>query len=70
MHNIKRSHQLLWAFIFLIGFTFAGYGQQGTEDTARKNYKQAKKNFDANPSEENTIWLGRRTAYLGKCTKD
>jgi hypothetical protein len=24
----------------------------------------AKKNFEANPSEENYIWLGRREAYL------
>ncbi len=66
MHNIKRLNLLLWTFIFFIGFTFAGYGQQPTEDTAGKNYERAKKNFDTNPGEENTIWLGRRTAYLGK----
>jgi tetratricopeptide (TPR) repeat protein len=28
------------------------------------NLAVAKKNFEANPSEENYIWLGRRTAYL------
>ncbi|HRG80231.1 MAG TPA: hypothetical protein PL167_11495 [Cyclobacteriaceae bacterium] len=28
------------------------------------NLSIAKKNFDADPSEENYIWLGRRTAYL------
>lgn len=33
---------------------------------AVKNLEIAVKNYRANPSEENTIWLGRRTAYLGK----
>ena len=28
------------------------------------NLAVARKNFDANQSEENYIWLGRRTAYL------
>jgi len=29
----------------------------------------ARKNFEANPSEENYIWLGRRTAYLTRYTE-
>ncbi len=33
---------------------------------ALENHETAKKNFQANPDEINTIWLGRRTAYLGK----
>lgn len=28
------------------------------------NLEEARKNFEADPSEENYIWLGRRTAYL------
>ena len=28
------------------------------------NLQVARKNFEANPSEENYIWLGRRLAYL------
>ena len=27
---------------------------------------QARANFEKNPSLENSIWLGRRTAYLGR----
>jgi hypothetical protein len=53
-------------FLVFISFTCALYSQQNAADTARKNYEEAKKNFTANPNEENTIWLGRRTAYLGK----
>jgi tetratricopeptide (TPR) repeat protein len=30
------------------------------------NLRVAQKNFDANPTEENYIWLGRRLAYLAK----
>lgn len=33
------------------------------------NLSVAKKNFDSNPSEENYIWLGRRTAYLSRYNK-
>ena len=32
--------------------------------TAMNNYEKAKKAFMRNPNEENTIWYGRRTAYL------
>jgi photosystem II stability/assembly factor-like uncharacterized protein/tetratricopeptide (TPR) repeat protein len=33
---------------------------------AQMNYEAAKKKYEANADEENTIWFGRRTAYLGK----
>ena len=33
------------------------------------NLVVARKNFKADPSEENFIWLGRRTAYLTATTK-
>ena len=34
------------------------------DKTAKNNYKKAKQSFFKNPDEENTIWYGRRTAYL------
>lgn len=33
---------------------------------ALTKYEEAKKNFEVDPSEENTIWLGRRAAYAGR----
>lgn len=33
---------------------------------AVKSYEDALKDFDVDPSEDNWIWLGRRTAYLGR----
>ena len=33
-------------------------------DKLIENYDQARRNFTADPDEENTIWLGRRLAYL------
>lgn len=60
------SKILLWGLLCSIVFTIDGYTQEKTENTALKNYELAKKNFKTNPNEENTIWLGRRTAYLGK----
>lgn len=33
---------------------------------AVKSYEEALKNFAADPSEDNWIWLGRRAAYLGR----
>ncbi|MCP5108286.1 MAG: tetratricopeptide repeat protein [bacterium] len=56
---------LVVVFVLTIIFT-AGYGQDDGKNKAIKNYESAKKNFEAEPNEENTIWLGRRTAYLGK----
>jgi tetratricopeptide (TPR) repeat protein len=60
------SKILMWGLLCSIVFAVDGYGQEKPENTALKNYELAKKNFKANPNEENTIWLGRRTAYLGK----
>lgn len=66
MHHITKSLLLFWIILFFISFSFVVYGQQGAKEIVEKNYEQAKKNFDADPNEENTIWLGRRTVYLGK----
>ena len=33
---------------------------------ALRSFEQARKNFEADPTEDNCIWLGRRTAYLGR----
>jgi len=33
---------------------------------ALQSFELARKNFEADPTEDNTIWLGRRTAYLGR----
>jgi tetratricopeptide (TPR) repeat protein len=66
MHHKKKSLVLFGTILLLIGFSFVVYGQQDAQETAKKNYEQAKINFNADPNEENTIWLGRRTAYLGK----
>jgi len=65
-NNMTLTKTLLWGFLFFIIFTAAGYSQGSGKKTALKNYELAKKKFEANPNEENTIWLGRRTAYLGK----
>ncbi|MFC1782886.1 tetratricopeptide repeat protein [Planctomycetota bacterium] len=35
-------------------------------DKLIENYDQARRNFTADPDEENTIWLGRRLAYLSR----
>ncbi|KYG83830.1 hypothetical protein AWN68_03230 [Roseivirga echinicomitans] len=37
--------------------------------TLTSNLKEAQKNFDDDPSEMNTIWLGRRWAYLSNYNK-
>lgn len=66
MLNIKKLLAIFGPILFLISFSIVVYGQQDAQETAKKNYEQAKINFDANPNEENTIWLGRRTAYSGK----
>jgi len=36
------------------------------EPAALERLKQARRDFEKDPSEENMIWLGRRTAYLGR----
>jgi len=41
------------------------YSQGTPGEKAKQNYEAAKKKFDTEPTEENTIWFGRRTAYLG-----
>jgi len=56
MHNIKKSLVIFGIVLFFISFLSVVYGQQGAKETAEKNYEQAKKNFDADPNEENTIW--------------
>jgi tetratricopeptide (TPR) repeat protein len=53
-------------FILIAAPGCGGKETKETENTALKNYEIAKKNFEVNPNEENTIWLGRRAAYLGK----
>ena len=35
-------------------------------ESALKNYEEAKRQFEMDPSEENIIWLGRRAGYLGR----
>ncbi len=36
------------------------------DPAALGRWEQARRDFEKNPNEENTIWLGRRTAYLGR----
>lgn len=68
--NMKQlkcmSRTILWGFLILFALSFSMYSQSASNENAKKNYEVAKTNFAANPNEENTIWLGRRTAYLGK----
>jgi len=41
--------------------------QPGTENSQQKKYEEALKNYQKDPNDpENIIWLGRRTAYLGR----
>lgn len=55
----------LWAllFIFVIGSWCFLQGEQ--KKTPLENYQVARKNYESNANEENTIWFGRRAAYLG-----
>jgi tetratricopeptide (TPR) repeat protein len=46
----------------LLGLEY--YAPEPPNPKLDSNLTIAKKNFDADPSEENYIWLGRRTAYL------
>lgn len=64
--TITVTAVLMLAFIFAGSLTAQGKVMEKAMEKAKKNYEMAKKNFDRDPSEENTIWLGRRTAYLGK----
>lgn len=66
--NTKKPLTLPITAVLLFAFIFAGAlpAQDKAMEKAKKNYRMAKQNFDQNPNEENTIWLGRRTAYLGK----
>jgi tetratricopeptide (TPR) repeat protein len=64
-NKIIQSIILCCTFFFIIA-ALPGYAQDSAKTKAQKNYQIAKKNYHTNPSEENTIWLGRRTAYLGK----
>lgn len=66
MKNKTFFKPMLWGVLCFIILTFTGYGQGAAQKKALENYETAKKNFQANPDETNTIWLGRRTAYLGK----
>jgi len=43
----------------------ASYAQGSPNPNQKEEYDKAEKNFQADPGEENTIWFGRRTAYLG-----
>lgn len=66
MKNKTFFKIMLWGVLCFMMVTFTGYGQGDAQKKALENYETAKKNFQANPDEDNTIWLGRRTAYLGK----
>ena len=52
----------------LTGLDGKQYFEPGRSETAQakldSNLNVARKNFEADPSEENYIWLGRREAYL------
>lgn len=56
---------LCFAACFMVS-TGDVYGQDDAQKKAIENLEVAARNYKADPSEENTIWLGRRTAYLGK----
>jgi len=56
---------ILVAIVFCLIATSSVHGQSKQE----VDLIEAKKNFDADPSEENIIWYGRRTAYTGDYDK-
>ena len=67
MKRIKLlAKRMLWILVILLLMNTIGFGQAAGKKKAKKNYETAKKNFEAEPNEENAIWLGRRTAYSGK----
>lgn len=67
MKKIKfLAKRMLCVFVVFLLMNSLAYGQETGNEKAKKNYQVAKTNFEADPNEENTIWLGRRTAYLGK----
>lgn len=51
----------------LLGLEY--YAPTELNPTLDSNLFVAQKNFDTDPSEENYIWLGRRTAYLSRYNK-
>ena len=65
--KIKKTI-ILFGVVLCAGFVFCtdSFAQSGGTGKAMKNFREAKQKFDADPSEENFIWYGRRTAYLGK----
>lgn len=66
--KINKNHVIVSCvvFLFLGLFLAPAYGRPAATEKQLKDYQEARKKFAADPSEENTIWLGRRIAYLGK----
>jgi tetratricopeptide (TPR) repeat protein len=60
--TLKPIFILLFISMILVGSGFS----QDANGKMEKKYQEAKAKFQAQPNEENTIWYGRRTAYLGK----
>ncbi|MCP5054876.1 MAG: tetratricopeptide repeat protein [bacterium] len=66
MKNKIKKAIILFGAVFFLVFCVEVYSQSSAQEKAMKNLETAKKKFEADPGEENTIWYGRRTAYLGK----
>lgn len=61
-----RVLRLMFAAIFISMFSASYVNAQTKQEL---DLAEAKKNFDANQSEDNYIWYGRRTAYTGDYDK-
>lgn len=54
-----------WGLLFVFVIVSCGFLQGEQKKTPKENYRAAKKNYESDAGEENTIWFGRRAAYLG-----
>jgi tetratricopeptide (TPR) repeat protein len=64
MKPITFKSILLLGVLLLV---FMGHGlSQDSNKSMETHYKEAKSKFQKDANEKNTIWFGRRTAYLGK----
>ncbi len=61
-HNPEQAYADAPEVYSLLGLEY--FAPEPPNPKLDSNLSVAQKNFDADPSEENYIWLGRRTAYL------